>query len=355
MIKIKKHLRKIVRINNYTDRSRFKLNLDRNENISGFSVSQNKNLKKYLLKKKINHYPNLNDSYQILSNFLKLKRENLLFTEGVSGAIKNILDSLQLNKKSEIVYPEPSFALYSIYAKIYNIKGRVYGYDKKFKLDYNKIYSLINKNTVAVFLPTPNIPIEGEINLKQIKILIKKLALKKILLAIDEVYYPFGKDTCLSLIKKCKNLVIMRSFSKAYGLAGARIGYLISSKDNIKIFNICKGGYETNILSASVMEFIIKNKKIVKDYIKNIKVGLKFLKIELKKMNLDYYGGDNGNFLLINLNSKIKARKIHKKLLEKKISVRYGYQNQFDKFILVTLGPLKEMRYFIKNFKKVFK
>jgi histidinol-phosphate aminotransferase len=60
----------------------------------------------------------------------------------------------------------------------------------------------------------------------------------------------------------------MRSFSKAYGLAGARIGYMISSKDNIKTFNTVKGGYETNILSASAAEFIIKNNHIVKDYVK---------------------------------------------------------------------------------------
>lgn len=353
MIKIKKHLNKIIRLNNYTDRSKFLLNLDRNENITGFSKSQIKDFYKHLSKKKINYYPNLKDSYQLLSNFLKIDVENLLFTEGVSGAIKNILDALSLTKKSEIVYPNPSFALYNIYEKIYNVKGKVYGYDKNFKLDYDKILSLINKNTAVVFLPIPNIPLEGDINLKKIIILIKKLRLKNILLAVDEVYHPFGKGVHLSLVKKYKNLVIMRSFSKAYGLAGARIGFIVSSKDNIKVFNICKGGYETNILSVSAVEFIIKNIKIVKEYIKSIKLGLKFLKKELKKLGLVSFGGDSGNFVLINFSSKFLAKKIYKKLLKNKISVRYGFQNIFDKSLLITLAPLKEMKIFVSNLKKI--
>ena len=150
-------------------RSKFKLNLDRNENIIGLSKFYKKNLIKYLLKKKINHYPNLKNSYVTLSKFLKINSKNLLFTEGVSGAIKNIMDTLEINKSSEIVYPEPSFALYNVYSKIYNVKAKVFGYDKNSRLEYDKILKLVNRNTLVVFLPVPNIPIEGDIDLKKIK------------------------------------------------------------------------------------------------------------------------------------------------------------------------------------------
>lgn len=353
MIKFKKHLKKLNRKNNFSKRSNYILNLDRNENITGYSKKQNKSLYEYLSKKKINHYPNLKNSYQILSNFLNLKEENILFTEGVSGAIKNIMDSLELNTKSEIIYPDPSFALYDIYAKIYNVRGRNYGYDKNFKLDYDKIFNLINKNTAIVFLPIPNIPIEGDIQKKTLNLLIKRLKSKNILVAIDEVYFPFGKSSCLPLIKRYKNLVIMRSFSKAYGLAGARIGYLVSSKNNIRIFNTCKGGYETNILSVSAAEFIIKNNYILKEYILNVRSGVEYLKKELKKLNLISFGGVNGNFVLINFNSKKIAKKTYSRLLKNKISVRYGYKDLFDKSLLITVGPLKEMKFFVSNLKKV--
>lgn len=353
MIRIKKHLRNIKRVDNYSDRSKFKLNLDRNENIVGLPKSYTNKLAKYIFKKKLNHYPNLKSSYLILANFLKIHPDNLLFTEGVSGAIKNIMDSLDIKKNSEIIYPDPSFALYKIYSKIYNVKSRTYGYDESLKLEYDKIFQLVNKNTLIVFLPTPNIPIEGDIDLKKIKLFIKKLSKKNIILALDEVYYPFGKQTYLSLIKKYNNLVVMRSFSKAYGLAGARIGYMVSSKDNIKIFNTVKGGYETNILSASTAEFIIKNNHIVKDYVKSVKLGFKYFKKELSKMNLTSYGGVNGNFTLIQFDRKNIAKKVYKKLIQNKISVRCGFDKIFENSILVTLGPLKEMKLFIKILKKV--
>lgn len=145
----------------------------------------------------------------------------------------------------------------------------------------------------------------------------------------------------------------MRSFSKAYGLAGARIGYLISSNNNIKIFNMCKGGYETNILSVSAAEFIIKNNYILKEYISNVRSGVEYLKKELKKLNLISFGGVNGNFVLINFNSKKIARKTYSRLLKNKISVRYGYKDLFDKSLLITVGPLKEMKLFVSNLKKV--
>lgn len=353
MIRVKKHLRNIKRVNNYSDRYKYKLNLDRNENIVGLPKSYANKLAKYIFKKKLNHYPNLKSSYLILSKFLKIHVHNLLFTEGVSGAIKNIMDSLEIKKNSEIIHPEPSFALYKIYSKIYNVKSRTYGYDESLQLEYDKIFKLINRNTLIVFLPIPNIPIEGDIDLKKIKLLLKKLSRKNIILALDEVYYPFGKQTYLSLIKKYNNLVVMRSFSKAYGLAGARIGYMVSSKDNIKIFNTVKGGYETNTLSASAAEFIIKNNNIVKDYVKGVKLGIKYFKKELSKMNLTSFGGVNGNFALIQFDRKNIAKKVYKKLIQNKISVRYGFKKLFENSILVTLGPLKEMKLFIKTLKKV--
>ena len=73
---------------------------------------------------------------------MKLDRKNLLITEGVSGAIKNILDSTNITKKTEIIVPNPSFALYKIYSKVYNIKVKTYNYDNSFNLKINDIFNI---------------------------------------------------------------------------------------------------------------------------------------------------------------------------------------------------------------------
>ena len=147
----------------------------------------------------------------------------------------------------------------------------------------------------------------------------------------------------------------MRSFSKAYGLAGARIGYLLSNKKNIKVFSSTKGGYETNMLSAHAIHFVLDNYKITQNYIKDVRNGLNYLKKQLKKIKIKFYGGTNSNFIFINLNNRLLAKKIFNKLKKEKIIVRYGYNDPFDKGILLTGCPLIQMKKFFISFKKIYK
>ena len=224
MLKFKQSLKKVNRTSNIEDRSHYNLRLDRNEKILPFKYSYKKKFARYINNLDLNLYPNLELTYKKLSKYIKLNKRNILITEGVSGGIKNILDSISINKKTEIIVPNPSFALYKIYSKIYGLKVKTYNYDNNFNLKVDDIFKLVSNNTSIVFLTFPNIPVEGDINLTFIVKLVKFLNKKNILLVIDEVYFPFNKSSSINLIKKFRNLVVMRSFSKAFGLAGARIG-----------------------------------------------------------------------------------------------------------------------------------
>ena len=102
MFKFKKNLERLNRTSNTEDRSQYKLKLDRNEKIISLNYDYKKKLNNYINKIDINLYPNLEPTYKKLSKFLKLDRKNLLITEGVSWAIKNILDSTNITKKTEI-------------------------------------------------------------------------------------------------------------------------------------------------------------------------------------------------------------------------------------------------------------
>ena len=355
MFKFKKNLKFIKRSSNIENRSQLILRLDRNEKISFLNKKQKNNFIKYLGNIELNLYPNFETTYKKLSKFLKLDRRKILITEGVSGAIKNILDSIDLKQNTEIIVPSPSFALYNIYSKIYGLKTKRYTYDKKFNLKIEDIFNLISKNTSIVFFTFPNIPVEGNINLTFIKTLAKFLQKRKILFVIDEVYYPFNKHSAINLSKKFNNMIIMRSFSKAFGLAGARIGYLVADKKKIEILSNTKGGYETNALSASAVNFVLDNIKLTKKYVKDVEKGFMFLKRELQKLNINYYGGSQSNFIFVNFKNHKLAKNIYKKLLKNKISVRFGYPKPFNKGILLTGCPLNEMKKFLRIFKKIYK
>ena len=353
MFKFKKNLEKIKRISNFKNRTNNILNLDRNEKILPLTNFYKKKFNDYIKNSDLNLYPNLDSTYKKLSRFLKINKENILITEGVSGAIKNLLDSAITGKKIEIIVPEPSFALYKIYAKIYDLKLKKFTYDKFFNLKVNDIFRLVTKKTSIVFLTFPNIPVEGDIKISFIKKLCKFLKKKNILLVVDEVYYPFNKYTTISLIKNFSNLVVMRSFSKAYGLAGARIGYMVSNKDKIKIISNTKGGYETNSLSAKAVHFVLDHHKLTMRYVKDVKKGFTILKKSLDKKKINYLGGVNSNFIFIDLKNSTLSKKIFKRLQQKKIMVRQGYVKPFNKGILLTGCPPKQMRKFILNFNKI--
>ena len=354
MLKFKKSLEKINRTSNIEDRSYYKLRLDRNEKILPLNDSYKSKLNNYIKNLDLHHYPNLEQTYKKISKHLKLDRNNIFITEGVSGAIKNILDSIAIDKKTEIIVPNPSFALYKVYSKIYDLKIRTYNYDTNFNLKTDDIFKKVSKNTAIVFLTFPNIPVEGNVDLIFINKLAKFLNKKKILLVIDEVYFPFNKFSAINLVKKFNNLVIMRSFSKAFGLAGARIGYMISEKKKIKIFSNTKGGYETNMLSAAAANFSLDNYALTRKYTKDVSTGFLYLKNKLKELKINYYGGTNSNFIFINFKNQIVAKNIFYKLKKNKIAVRYGYPKPFNKGILLTGCPLKEIKLFFSIFKKIY-
>jgi len=354
LFKFKKSLEKVNRISNNEDRSFFKLRLDRNEKIFSFNQKYKRKFNKYVERLDLNLYPNLDKTYSKLSKYIKFNKKNILITEGVSGAIKSILDSTLIEKKTEIIVPNPSFALYNIYSKIYDLKVKTYNYDKNLNLKKNDIFKLVSKNTSIVFITFPNIPVEGDIDLVFIKKLAKFLDKKKVLLVIDEVYYPFNSSSSIKLVKQFKNLVVMRSFSKAFGLAGARIGFIVSEQSKIKVFSNTRGGYETNMLSAISINFVLDNYSLTKKYMNEVKNGFKFLKKKLKELKIDYYGGTNSNFIFINFRDKFFAKKIFTKLKQNKIAVRYGYPKPFDKGILLTGCPPKEMKIFFSVFIKIF-
>ena len=107
----------------------------------------------------------------------------------------------------------------------------------------------------------------------------------KKLFFIDESYYDFGNYSYIQLTKKNKNLFVMRSITKTFGLASARIGFLIANKETIKSFKALETPYPISLFSGKCLEFFLKNIKLVKEYNKKLKTGREYFVKELRKLN----------------------------------------------------------------------
>ncbi len=311
-MQLSKNLRieKIVRNSNYqlSPRDYKKLWLDKNEN--NHSILE-KIIKKFTNSLKFEDffsYPNFKKLYEIISKTEHLKKENILITNGADGSIKLIFESL-IEEKDEIIITFPSFAMYDVYSKLYNLKINKFHYKKKnnkFILDLNKIKNKIqNKNIKAFFLPNPDSPSGFFIQKKEIKNLLNLCKQNKTYLVIDEAYYPFSKITLIDLIKKFDNLLVIRSGSKSFGLAGLRVGFVASNKKNINLISKFKPIYEISSLSGIFYYYmylnIAKIKKLCKDLLSD-KIKFENFLLNQKFEVIHTYG----NFILVNFGKKRK-------------------------------------------------
>ena len=128
-----------------------------------------------------------------------------------------------------------------------------------------KIIKTINNKVSLIILSNPNSPTGTILNTNQIKKILDKAKRNNIMVVIDEAYYGFSKETSKNFVKRFENIFIVRSLSKAWGLAGLRLGYIISNKKNIEILNTRRPMYEINTFGAEFLKLLkIINKKTLK-------------------------------------------------------------------------------------------
>ena len=187
-----------------------------------------------------------------------------------------------------------------VYCKIANAKKVSINYDKKLNLDINYILQNINKSISLIVLANPNSPTGTLISMKNIEKILKKAKLFNLPVLIDEAYYGFCNKTALPFLKKYKNLIISRTFSKAYGLAGLRVGYIIADSKVAKLLFNLKPMYEVNSIAILASMIAIQNPGIRKKYILETKKGLEIFIKYLNKKNISYIKTE-ANFIYINL------------------------------------------------------
>ena len=214
------------------------IKLSANESALGMSskvlkVLKNKNYK-------ISKYPDSKaiDLRKSISSKFKCDFNKIICGSG-SDEIIQMICQLFLKSGDEVIVPQYSFLMYRIYASIVGAKV-VFSKEKKFRVSVENIIKKVNKKTKIVFIANPNNPTGTYLEKKELINLRKKLN-KKILLVVDDAYDEYMKDkkysSGLKIFKNFKNVFILRTFSKIYGLASLRIGWGYGSKEIINALN----------------------------------------------------------------------------------------------------------------------
>ena len=349
----KKHLKELIRLRAGVGRDNSAgLFLDRNERVAPYDTDVRNLLAKKLASASFNLYPEVVPFYKKLALWLNVEPSQLFITEGVSGAVKALIEAIA-TKGDNVVFPTPTFALYPIYCRMFDIEYRTIGYTKDYELDVNGMLKMIDDRTSLVFLPNPNVPIEGTLDMKTIASIARHCAKHKAFLVIDEVYYLFGGPTAIEMIKEFDNLFVMRSFSKAFGLAGIRVGYIIGTPEHVDYVSKTRTGYEVNTASMEIASFFIDNYHFAEMYISDVRKGIDYLKREFDALDLQYIGGNASNFIYVNMHDRVVAKKIANLLRAKNIYIRCDWPDQYSEGFSVTAGPKDLMKRFINTLSEV--
>jgi len=324
-----------------------------NENPLGSSPMAVSAIKKSL--ESINLYPDGACFYlkKALSSKYKLDMDSFVVGNGSDELIVLALQAF-INKGDEVIIADPTFLVYKLAAKL--AEAKVISVKlKDFKYDLEAMQSKISPRTKMIFIANPDNPTGSYVNNKQVDKFLKSVP-KDVIVFFDEAYFEYAEkikdfpDTMQYL--KRGNIIVIRTFSKIYGLSGMRIGWAAASKEIIEYLNQVREPFNVNSLAQVAAIAALKDKTHIAQSRKIVNEGKKFFTKELKELNL-FFVPSSTNFILVEVGKNSKM--IYEKLLRNGIIVREMSAWGLNGFIRITIGNMKENKLFINELKKNIK
>ncbi len=268
----------------------------------------------------LNRYP---DPYQynlkmLFSKQKKVKVENILLGNGSDEVLDLIFRAFCEPREDHIITMPPTYGMYKVLAQTNNVLCKEVLLKTDFQIDIDNVFSEINKNTKLIFICSPNNPTGNVMEKNDVQRILQNF---KGLLVIDEAYIDFtNTKSWVDEIKNYSNLIVTQTLSKAYGLAGIRLGICYANAKIISVLNKIKAPYNVNEITQKKAIDALKNIKEVDDQVYQIKLVRKGLLNNLKEINfIKKIYPTNANFVLIKVDD---ANKRYRQLIEKGIVVR---------------------------------
>jgi len=301
----------------------------------------------------LQRYPDPAPFYEKLSRFLNVPQENLVVTSGIDEPIRTLV-TLCCDPGDTIIAPSPSYAMYNVYAKIHGVNVNPIAFQPGEFLPPEALGEAIDALSRILFLPNPSQPVENVYDLSQLRTLAGLCREKGIMLAVDEAYHFFGAETAMPLINEFDNVLVMRTFSKAFGAAGLRLGCVAGSEKAIAPLKAFRLAHEANSLSLHVGEVLLDNfDTFVKSNIEKVCEGRDVLRQACLNYGFQAWG-EAGNFVLIDLGNTARSVEVHRELAKRGIHVKGGFSAPLDHHILATCGPADMMRSFFDVLVEIF-
>ena len=269
------------------------LRLDFNENSSGCSPRVLAALER-ISGDLLSRYPERGPVEQFVAEFLGLRSEQLLLTNGVDEAIHLICETY-LEPGDEVVIVVPTFSMYEIYAQATGATVRTIAAGANFAFPTEEVLAAISPKTQLIAIANPNNP-TGAVVSREDLLRIAKAAPNAAVL-IDEAYFEFYGQSVIDRVGHHENLFVTRTFSKAYGLAGFRVGLLAGSAEQMRRVRRVSSPYNVNGVALACLPKALADREYVAHYVEQVTRGRDRLEAEFKALGIPYWPSQ-ANFVL---------------------------------------------------------
>ncbi len=280
-----------------------------------------------------------------LADYLGVGFDNIIVGNGAEELLSLIANTF-INQGDEVVVASPSFGIYGITTSILGAKVVSVPFKGK-EYDLDGMLNAINDKTKLVYLCNPNNPTGNIIKKKDMDYFFEKLP-SHVVVILDEAYFEYAMSESeypngLDYLQKRPNTVVIRTFSKVYGLAGLRVGYLITSKEIADVMNKAKLTFNVNKLAQEAARGALRDKEHREKTLEMNAKSIEMMENFFDQMEFDYFKSYT-NFIFVDVQKHSKI--IFEGLMKQGVIVRPGYFWGWDNWIRVSTGTIQQTKKF---------
>ena len=320
-----------------------KLRLDFNENPIGCSHAVRRALAK-LSSATISSYPEQGTVRRKLARHFGVRAQELLLTNGTDEALSLIVNSF-VEPADRVLFVEPTYAMYRFYSELAGARIVAPRYDAEMQFPFEDVILELRSGPRVFFLPNPNSPTGNLLSRVQLRRILKAAA--ETIVVIDEAYFEFSGFTVIPWIRRHKNLIVTRTFSKTAGLAGLRLGCIFVHAELAAAMRKAQSPYPVNVAALAAAEAAIHDRRFLTRTVREVRRARSELERSLARLGIKSFPSA-GNFLLVSFGGR--AKQIVEALERKGILVR-DRSSDFggEGYVRITLGTLAQTRRLVRE------
>ncbi len=319
--------------------------MDRNERTVDFPPEVMRELRARITPFLLRAYPEPGPLYEKLSAWLGLPKEMVLLTMAADGGLKTIFEVF-VQPGDEVVSAAPSYLMYPVYCGMTGAVSREVRFNDDLSLPLERILERITRKTKLVVLANPNQPVERVYDEAEVGALLEACARHGALLVMDEAYHHFCPLTAVPRLNDHDNLIVVRTFSKAFGIAGVRLGYLLSRPENIAHLAKVRLIYEAHAVAIAIGLYLLEHDHLMTSYVTEVKDAMAFLVEAFRRLGFPA-SGKWSNSILVPLPPERSATDTFEALKRRGFLIRAETKAPLTNHLRITVGTMEQAKRFL--------